>query len=126
MVVDFSNSEFQHALQKDLTFLLMASDMREIYIFVGISFRSSSSFSLPNNSYQPIWIPEKEQAAARMSVDRDEDQENATLDSFTQYLQNERVVVHPSVQPYHFPGHGLGIRATGLIEVCRRDSYSAI
>jgi hypothetical protein len=65
----------------------------------------------------------EENAVAGMSDHHGEEQEDAPLSSFMRYVQTQGVMVHPSVRPYQFHGHGLGIRATGVIEVCNRFAY---
>jgi hypothetical protein len=41
----------------------------------------------------------------------------ARLDRFVQYAKEQKVELHPSLRTYHAPGHGLGVHATGVIEV---------
>jgi hypothetical protein len=56
----------------------------------------------------------------------DHQQEKPALDSILQYARAQGIQMHTSVAPYHFPGHGLGIRAAGLLEVCRITSLSSM
>jgi hypothetical protein len=41
----------------------------------------------------------------------------ARLHRLVQYAKGQKVELHPSLQAYHAPGHGLGVHATGVIEV---------
>lgn len=45
-------------------------------------------------------------------------QEEAAPECFIQYVRDEHIQIHSLVRPHRFPGHGLGIRSTGTIEVC--------
>ena len=53
-----------------------------------------------------------------MSGHPDKKQEKSTVDAFMQYVQTQELLVHPSVRPYHFYGHGMGMCAAGVVEVC--------
>lgn len=44
-------------------------------------------------------------------------QKDAALESFMQYARVQGIQMHPSIKPYHFPRHGSGVCAAGVLEV---------
>jgi hypothetical protein len=55
---------------------------------------------------------------------QDHQPQKSALDSIMQYARTQGIQMHASIAPYHFPRHGLGIHAAGLVEVCRIKSLS--
>jgi hypothetical protein len=47
----------------------------------------------------------------------DEDYNNTTLECFRLYVKGQKIQIHRSIRPHHFPTHGLGIYTTDKIEV---------